>query len=70
MDRERLQQLRDNLAGEENKMGFGMYTVHRRLRLFFGSEYRMDVESEENQGTRVTLRLPEHLPEETQEGSR
>ena len=57
MPPERLQQLRQSLDTEE-QIGFGLRTVFRRLRLLYGAQCSMELESEPNAGTTVTLRFP------------
>lgn len=37
---------------------YGLINVHMRLRLMFGSDYTLSLESQPNQGTRVTIRVP------------
>ena len=54
---ERLQQLRQSLDTEE-QVGFGLRTVYRRLRLLYGEQCSMELESEPGAGTTVTLRFP------------
>ena len=53
----RLQQLRQSLDTEE-QVGFGLRTVYRRLRLLYGEQCSMELESEPGAGTTVTLRFP------------
>ena len=53
----RLQQLRQSLDTEE-QVGFGLRTVYRRLRLLYGAQCSMELESEPGAGTTVTLRFP------------
>ena len=57
MTPERLQQLRQSLDAEE-QIGFGLRTVYQRLRLLYGAQCSMELESEPNAGTAVTLRFP------------
>ena len=57
MPPERLQQLRQSLDTEE-QVGFGLRTVYRRLRLLYGEQCSMELESEPGAGTTVTLRFP------------
>lgn len=38
--------------------GIGLKNVQERIRLYFGAEYGVTIESEPDEGTRVTLRLP------------
>lgn len=68
MTAEKLADLRDNLrnpptAGEH----IGLYNVAARLRLL-GSEYGMDIQSEQGRGTRVLMRLPLVTVEEEADG--
>lgn len=37
---------------------FGMYSVARRIKLYFGNDYGAHVESRENEGTTVIVRVP------------
>lgn len=57
MPPERLQQLRQSLDTEE-QVGFGLRTVYRRLRLLYGEQCSMELESGPGAGTTVTLRFP------------
>lgn len=44
---------------EDNvNIGFGLYNVHQRVRLYYGSIYGVTIESVELQGTHVSLRIP------------
>ena len=36
----------------------GIFNVHHRIQLAYGPEYGLSIESEENEGTRITLSLP------------
>jgi sensor histidine kinase YesM len=42
--------------GESNHIGIN--NVNRRLKLLYGPEYGLDIESEEDVGTKVTIRMP------------
>ncbi|MFC0212141.1 sensor histidine kinase [Paenibacillus chartarius] len=63
---ERLEQLRKDLmaphlpeqTGNEVSGGFGLHNVHRRIRLFYGEAYGVQVDSIENEQTTVTIRIP------------
>ena len=54
---QRLAQLRDAMERQE-RVGFGLSAVNQRLRLQFGLEYGLRLDSEEGQGTTVTARIP------------
>lgn len=38
--------------------GVGLVNVHRRIQIFFGEEYGLIIESEPDEGTKVTIRIP------------
>ncbi|MCD7857026.1 MAG: hypothetical protein LUG55_04370 [Clostridiales bacterium] len=40
------------------RVGFGLATVHERLRLLFGPSAGLNVDSTEGEGTTITVRLP------------
>ena len=55
--------LRNNeIPEDENKKHFGVYSVDHRLRLYFGEDYGISVESKYGEGTMFTLKMP--LPKE------
>ncbi|MFV0399838.1 MAG: sensor histidine kinase [Oscillospiraceae bacterium] len=58
MSEEKLKTLCEQLAGREESKSIGLLNVHERLRLFFGPEYGVSVESTHHEGTCVTLRFP------------
>lgn len=68
MNHETLQQLRYSLASfvttpplkgdDEDTTGYGLANVHARLKLTFGEEYCVNIESEENKGTTVSIIHP------------
>ena len=45
--------------GGRNKTGIGVKNVDARLRMLYGPEYGMLIDSEVEKGTRVTIRVPE-----------
>ncbi len=61
MTKEQLSTLRENLSHYDvsnPEMGFGLYNVFKRIQLYYEIDNGLTVESEYNQGSRVTLRLP------------
>ncbi len=58
MTKERLQQLLASMDSKDTQIGFGLATVYKRLRLFFGETCRMQIESEEHIGTTVQFLFP------------
>ena len=63
MDIDRLQQVQQSLvSGDENEKAiYGLYNVNERIRLEFGEEYGIKIESIHGIGTTVTVRLPKIL---------
>ena len=45
-------------AGGKRGSGIGLRNVHERIRLYFGPEYGLRIQSEPDEGTVVTLRMP------------
>ena len=39
--------------------GIGISNVHERLRLLYGDQFKMDIRSEEGQGTQIHIEIPE-----------
>ena len=64
MSPEKLEELNDNIhhgemqKGEGKHNGIAMYNVDRRMKLYFGPEYGVNVFSCEEKGTDVELRIP------------
>ncbi|MDO4343938.1 MAG: sensor histidine kinase [Eubacteriales bacterium] len=52
------QKIRENtLPWSDHENGFGIYNVNRRILLYYGKECGVDIQSEKDRGTRVTIRL-------------
>lgn len=45
--------------------GIGISNVHERLRLLYGDQFKMDIRSEEGQGTQIHIEIPELMTVET-----
>ena len=43
---------------KSSKEGFGLYNVAERIRLYYGNEYGLNIDSTENIGTTVSIILP------------
>lgn len=68
MSAEALGELKASITAYESTessstIGLGLRNIYKRIRLQLGSQYGFDIESAENQGTRVILRLPLMLEE-------
>ncbi|MCR5557094.1 MAG: sensor histidine kinase [Butyrivibrio sp.] len=63
MKPERLKEITKGLTGEklENTAIYGLYNVNERIRLSFGEEYGISIESEYEKGSCVSIRLPKIL---------
>lgn len=60
---ERLEQLRQSLTREGEKVGFGLRTVHQRLQLLFGAPYGLSLQSEPGAGAVITVTIPQQREE-------
>ncbi|HBG84901.1 MAG TPA: sensor histidine kinase, partial [Erysipelotrichaceae bacterium] len=49
-----------NTMLSQNSKGYGMRNVNQRIKLLYGEEYGLHIESIVGQGTVVTIRLPKH----------
>ncbi|WP_391570800.1 sensor histidine kinase [Cohnella sp.] len=60
MSWDRLSALRSALSGmeAEDGIGIGVLNVHRRIRLYYGAEYGLAVDSAIDEGTTITVKLP------------
>ena len=50
--------------GEVYGGGIGISNVHERLRLLYGDQFKMDIRSEEGQGTQIHIEIPELITTE------
>lgn len=76
MDEEELKRLREEISRpcKETEKGFGLANVNERIRMNFGMEYGMTIESKKGTGTKVSIVIPavelhEKLPGETLQGT-
>lgn len=53
-----LRKLRKRLRQRRSGGSIGLFNISERIRLYFGDQYEMQIESREGSGTSVTLRLP------------
>ena len=60
MDEEELQKLREEISRpcKETESGFGLANVNERIRMNFGAEYGMSVDSVKGEGTTVRIVIP------------
>lgn len=65
MSSDRLLEVRKALSGDEPGSGaiYGLYNVNERIRLSYGENYGITIESTEGKGTEVLIRLPKILTE-------
>lgn len=61
MSGEEIRKLRESMDSEMIKESrhIGLANVNQRIRLYFGQEYGVFLESREGFGTKVTIRFPE-----------
>lgn len=60
MEPDRLAEVRDGLTdtSPDSKKIYGLYNVNQRIKLDFGDEYGLSIDSVYDEGTTVTIRLP------------
>ena len=60
MDEKELEQLQKEIERpcSETEKGFGLANVNERIRMYFGADYGMKIESEKGKGTIVELTIP------------
>jgi two-component system sensor histidine kinase YesM len=44
--------------GHRNKQSIGLKNIHTRIQLYYGEGYGMQIQSSQNNGTTVTLKVP------------
>lgn len=55
---ERLQAIKRSMNDPEQQVGYGLCSVHERIKLYFGETYGIQIESVNGLGTVVTVELP------------
>ena len=60
MEEKELEQLRREIQKpcQETEKGFGLANVNERIRMYFGPEYGMTIDSQKGKGTRVEIVIP------------
>lgn len=58
MDNDTLQKLREHIKGDGEEGSIGLRNVYKRLKLVYGEEAGIEIESTEGVGTKVTLIIP------------
>lgn len=61
---DKLKEIRQGLGKQENQKGIGMSNIYQRLDLFYGSDMSFTIESEPENGTKVTILVPEKMKAE------
>lgn len=62
----KLAQIREALSGETDELtmkegGFGLHNVNKRIRLYYGQQYGLSIQSHYRAGTQVTVTIPERI---------
>ncbi len=57
MDKEELDKLRQRVI-DEDTTSFGLISVYKRLRLLYGDECRLDIDSTPGEGTSISIHIP------------
>lgn len=58
MDKERLTEVRDYLKGESGDSSIGLYNVNKRIKIFYGEQYGITIDSKPDKGTIVDIIFP------------
>lgn len=63
MSKDKLEEIMENLNDfrKLNRSNIGLSNVNQRIKLLYGEEYGLSIDSEENRGTRVTIEIPEDI---------
>jgi two-component system sensor histidine kinase YesM len=62
MSEEQIARVLDRLVNERKSTDFGIHSVDSRLKLLYGDEYGLNIESRIAEYTKVTVRLPAVMP--------
>jgi two-component system, sensor histidine kinase YesM len=62
MTEDELNELKSNIQISKRKsnLSIGLYNINQRIKLFYGENYGMEIQSHPNDGTHVTLTIPLH----------
>ena len=59
---EQLLEIQSNLKEDSNTTPhYGLYNIHRRIRLMYKGDYGLDISSKVDEGTTVRLTIPKHM---------
>ncbi|SEC02689.1 sensor histidine kinase [Paenibacillus sp. GP183] len=58
MPESKLREIWSRWSSDDKPVSFGIFSVHERIRLYFGNEYGVTISSREHEGTEVRIRLP------------
>lgn len=63
ISRDKLEEIKENLNDfrKLTRSNIGLSNVNQRIKLLYGEEYGLSIESEENRGTKVTIKIPEDI---------
>lgn len=61
MSAEKARELLDGPTDASKPGGYGVYNVQQRIKTYYGNQYGLQIESQENIGTKVTVVIPDQL---------
>ncbi len=61
MDEDTLEAVREMISNPGESASIGLSNIVQRLRLFYDDDYQITVDSEEGEGTRIVISLPDHI---------
>ena len=61
IENDQLKEIQSNLREDSNNTAhYGLYNIHRRIRLMYKGDYGLDISSKKDEGTVVRLTIPKH----------
>ena len=69
MDEDTLNKLREEMTTpcKDTKTGFGLANVNERIKMHFGPDFGMEIDSQKDKGTVITITIPAIQKEATEE---
>ncbi len=58
ISKDKLEEIKNNLKFSKESEHYGLYNVNERLKLTFKDKYSINISSERNKGTKITLKIP------------
>lgn len=66
IDKKQMRELLINPKEVNGKDSIGLWNIHLRMKMLYGEDYGLELESEEGKGTKVTLKIPRKTMDEVE----